>query len=57
MGTRLSFELRDLVPAEQVVPLLRPLLVRFKEERHSGEGFGDWCQRLGPDALRALLPA
>jgi sulfite reductase (ferredoxin) len=56
LGSRLNFELADLVPRRELVPTLRPLLRRFKDERRAGEGFGDWCQRRGPEALRALLP-
>jgi len=25
---------------------LRPVLVRFVKERHHGERFGDWCDRV-----------
>jgi sulfite reductase (ferredoxin) len=57
LGNRLSFLLRDLAPRSELIALLRPLLRRFKEERRPGEGFGDFCQRLGPDAVRATLPA
>ena len=53
LGDRLNFELRDLTPREQIVPMLRPLLVRFREERSNGESFGDFCRRIGPDAARA----
>lgn len=56
LGTRLNFPLADLVPSEQIVPLLLPLLKRFKETRLPGETFGDFCHRLGADALRGLLP-
>jgi sulfite reductase (ferredoxin) len=55
LGNRLNFELADLVPRAEIVPTLRPLLRAFKEERRAGEGFGDWCQRRGVAALRALL--
>jgi sulfite reductase (ferredoxin) len=55
LGDRLNFELADLVPRGQIVATLRPLLARFKEERLPGEGFGDYCQRLGEDAARALV--
>ena len=34
-----------------------PLLEDFKQERQPGEGFGDFCQRLGAEKLQALLPA
>jgi sulfite reductase (ferredoxin) len=55
-GDRLNFQFQDLVPQAQIVPLLSPLLARFKEERQAGESFGDWCHRLGPDKLKALVP-
>jgi sulfite reductase (ferredoxin) len=56
-GDRLNFELRDLVPRGRIVATLRPLLVQFKTERVGGESFGDFCHRLGPERVRALLPA
>ena len=52
LGDRLNYELRDLTPREQIIPLLRPLLVRFRDERTAGETFGDFCHRIGPDAAR-----
>jgi sulfite reductase (ferredoxin) len=54
-GDRLNFELQDLVPRGQIVATLRPVLERFKQERQSGEGFGDYCQRIGADIVRALV--
>jgi sulfite reductase (ferredoxin) len=56
LGHRLSFEFLDLVPRDRIVKVLTPLLMRFKEERHSGENFGDFCQRLGADTIRGLVP-
>jgi sulfite reductase (ferredoxin) len=56
LGDRLNFPLRDLVPLGQVVPLLTPLLEHFKATRRGEEGFGDFCHRLGAEALQALLP-
>ncbi|MCI0463600.1 MAG: hypothetical protein L0Z62_42230, partial [Gemmataceae bacterium] len=56
LGTRLNFLLRDLVPLGQIVPLLTPLLERFKNERQGAESFGDYCQRLGVERLQAMLP-
>jgi sulfite reductase (ferredoxin) len=53
-GTRLAFIYKDLVPLEDIVPSLSPLLAQFKTERHNGESFGDFCQRLGKDAVIAL---
>jgi sulfite reductase (ferredoxin) len=56
LGDRLNFALRDLVPQGQIVPLLVPLLEKFKQDRQPGEGFGDWCHRRGAADLDALLP-
>jgi sulfite reductase (ferredoxin) len=55
-GHRLNFPLKDLVPRGQILPTLRPVLAHFKAERLPGETFGDFCQRLGPERLKALLP-
>jgi sulfite reductase (ferredoxin) len=53
-GDRLNFELKDLVPRGEIVATLRPLLLHFKEERQTGESFGEFCHRLGQQAVRAL---
>jgi sulfite reductase (ferredoxin) len=45
LGDRLNRELKDLVPRNQVVTTLRPLLVRFQQERQAGESFGEFCWR------------
>ena len=47
-GTRLGFIHDDLVPLEEVVERLRPLLARYAAERGSNgstayHSFGDWC--------------
>jgi sulfite reductase (ferredoxin) len=55
LGHRLNFMLKDLVHKDDIVPTLVPLLAHFKVEHQSGETFGDYCQRLGVDALLALL--
>ena len=55
MGHRLNFMLQDVIHRDQMMVALRKLLVRYKEDRHGGEGFGDWCQRQGVGALCALL--
>jgi sulfite reductase (ferredoxin) len=57
LGHRLSFQLKDLVPRAEIASTLEPLLRCYKEERRPGEGFGDYCQRLGPEHARALLAA
>ncbi len=55
IGDRLNFVLKDLVPSEQIVPLLVPVLERFKKDHREGEGFGDYCQRVGKEKLHALV--
>jgi sulfite reductase (ferredoxin) len=53
-GTRLAFIYKDLVPFDDLVPSLLPLLTHFKNERQNGESFGDFCQRQGTEAVVAL---
>jgi sulfite reductase (ferredoxin) len=55
IGDRLNFQLKDLVPSGQIVPLLVRLLELFKKERQGDEGFGDYCQRQGQEKLQTLL--
>ncbi|HEU0016108.1 MAG TPA: NADPH-dependent assimilatory sulfite reductase hemoprotein subunit [Longimicrobium sp.] len=52
-GTRLATPYQDLVPAANVVEVLRPLFRRFRDERQPGEAFGDFCSRVGVESLRA----
>src|SRR5207245_8660010 len=52
-GTRLSRLYADMVPATQIPDLLRPLFVAYRDERVPGEGFGDYCNRVGAEHLRA----
>ena len=54
LGNRLNFELCDLVPLQQIVPLLVPLLENFRKEKKPGEGFGDYCQRMGMERMQRL---
>ncbi|MCE9544760.1 MAG: NADPH-dependent assimilatory sulfite reductase hemoprotein subunit [Planctomycetia bacterium] len=53
VGDRLNFLYKDLVAEADVVPTLVPLLIYFKQERTSGESFGDFCHRKGADDLAA----
>jgi len=55
LGHRLNFLLRDLVHRDDIVPLLRPVLVAFKDERTPGETFGDYCQRVGSAACQSIV--
>lgn len=52
-GDRLNFIYKDLVPTAEVVSTLAPVLRYFKDARESGESFGDFCHRVGKDALLA----
>jgi len=47
-STRLNREYRASVRLEEVIDELRPLLRRWKDERHPGERFGDFCTRVVP---------
>jgi sulfite reductase (ferredoxin) len=50
-GTRLNSIYKDLVPTEEIVPTLVPLLTYFQQERQPGESFGDFCHRQGVEDL------
>jgi sulfite reductase (ferredoxin) len=52
-GTRLSRLYAGNVPLEAIIGLLRGPLSAFADERHGGEAFGDWCHRVGVEALQA----
>ncbi len=52
-GDRLNWVYKDLVPTEEVVATLVPVLRHYKQHRRDGEAFGDFCNRLGQEALLA----
>ena len=54
-GTRLNELYCDLVPIDDVMTLLRPLLVAFKESRRPNERLGDFAYRSGVTELRRHL--
>jgi sulfite reductase (ferredoxin) len=56
LGTRLATLYADLVPRDRLVASVRPLFERFRDERLEGERFGDFCDRVGVNALRSALP-
>ena len=45
-STRLNREYRSGVTADNLIAELRPVLARWRDERHDGEGFGDYCHRV-----------
>lgn len=50
-GDRLNWIYKDLVPEDEVVSTLLPVFEQFRDERQSGEAFGDFCDRVGKDGL------
>ncbi|WP_126147294.1 sulfite reductase, ferredoxin dependent [Synechococcus elongatus] len=50
--TRLARPFIDRLADGDVETQLRPLFVFFKQSRQAGESFGDFCDRVGFDALR-----
>jgi sulfite reductase (ferredoxin) len=55
VGNRLNFILKDMVPAEEVVPVLDKVLTYYKSHRAEGEELGDFCFRMGKEALAAVI--
>ncbi len=53
IGDRLNTIYKDLVPLDEIVPTLVPLFEYFRDEREAGESFGEFCHRLGVEALKA----
>jgi sulfite reductase (ferredoxin) len=56
LGTRLGTQYADLVPRDRLVAIVRPLFERYRDERLPAERFGDFCDRVGVEALRSALP-
>jgi sulfite reductase (ferredoxin) len=54
IGTRLASSFADLVPLNDLVPTVRPLFERFRDERLPGEAFGDFWDRVGLPAANAV---
>jgi sulfite reductase (ferredoxin) len=50
---RIAFLYEDMVPEEELGARLTPLFAYFKRERLPGEAFGDFCWRVGKEALQA----
>lgn len=51
-GTVLNEKIFDKVPFDNIGTALEPMFVSYKQNRKSGEGFGDFCRRLGIDAIK-----
>ena len=50
--TRLAQPYMQRMDIDDLEKTLEPMLVLFKKERQSGESFGDFCDRIGFDAIR-----
>lgn len=50
-GDRLNTVYKDLVPHEEVIPTLTRVFRHFRDARQQGEAFGDFCHRVGMEAL------
>jgi sulfite reductase (ferredoxin) len=55
LGTRLATLFATGVPRSEIGEHLEPVFARYREERLPGELFGDFCHRMGVDALRATV--
>ncbi len=55
VGTRLARPFLDLVPLDQLIAALYPVLAAYRDQRELGEAFGDYVMRAGLDDLRALI--
>lgn len=52
LGTRIGFIYEDTVPLEKIADVVSPALAYYKQARHPGETFGDFCHRVGKDDLQ-----
>jgi sulfite reductase (ferredoxin) len=52
VGTRLNALYAHNVPIAEIPAVLEGPLAAFAIERAPGEGFGDWCDRVGIERLR-----
>ncbi|HEY9671263.1 MAG TPA: sulfite reductase, ferredoxin dependent [Waterburya sp.] len=50
--TRLAQAYVDRMPIHELETFLEPIFVYFKKERQAGERFGDFCDRVGFEAIR-----
>ena len=56
-GTRLNTAIAERLDLAGIAETLDPLFASFAQSRIPGEGFGDFCHRLGKEALRRLRTA
>ncbi|HAC92026.1 MAG TPA: NADPH-dependent assimilatory sulfite reductase hemoprotein subunit [Planctomycetaceae bacterium] len=51
LGKRLGVIYKALVPLEEITSTLIPVFTQFKNDRMTGETFGDYCARIGVENL------
>ncbi|MEJ0069325.1 MAG: NADPH-dependent assimilatory sulfite reductase hemoprotein subunit [Pseudomonadota bacterium] len=56
-GTRLNSKVLDRVAQADIATVLEPIFAWFAQAREAGEGFGDFCARVGVAALRDRIGA
>jgi len=54
-GTRLNTPVADKVPLNAIAETLDPLFELFASSRIAGEGFGDFCHRIGLPAIQRAM--
>ena len=55
LGTRMGEVFATNVKRNEIAPRLRPLFESYRETRQRGETFGDYCDRVGIEALKELV--
>ncbi|MGI8759481.1 MAG: NADPH-dependent assimilatory sulfite reductase hemoprotein subunit [Acidimicrobiales bacterium] len=55
VGVRLNAVFAENVPRRELIGVLRPVLAHYRDHRGAGEGFGDFCHRLGVEHLRSEM--
>jgi len=51
-GTRLNEKIFDKVPFDNISAALEPMLLLYKENRETNEGFGNFCHRHGIETVK-----
>jgi sulfite reductase (ferredoxin) len=51
--TRTAYPYKAKMDVDDLESFLEPILTMFKEQRQQFEAFGDFCHRVGADAIEA----
>jgi sulfite reductase (ferredoxin) len=51
-GTRLAEKIFDRIPYDKLTTTLDPMFALFAQKKNSGEGFGDFCARIGVENVK-----